>query len=98
MSADPARWLEEAGALCQQDGPYSRDEVIAAAQPAASYAKAELAPGVWHFDGASFWFIFDTGQAICSAAFAPEDGWWHKKGCDCALCEAWRADARQARS
>ena len=95
MWAEPAPREQPAGALSRPDGPYSRDEVIVARQPAACYAIADHAPGVWHFDGASFWLIFDHRQAVCSATFAPEDGWWHKKGCTCALCEARRADAHQ---
>ena len=97
MSADPARVGERAGALVQPDGPYSRDEVIVSGQPAASYAKAELAPGVRHFDGADFWLIYDHQQTVRSAAFAPQDGWWHKRGCACALCEVWHANAGPSR-
>ena len=75
------------GPLSQPSGPYSRDEVIGAGRPAASYV-AGTENAVWHYDGETFWIILDHRCAVCGAEVAPRDGWWHADGCACELCQA----------
>ena len=40
----------------------------------------------YYYDGISFWVT--TLDLTLGASFlsVPEDGWWHREGCNCPLC------------
>ena len=41
------------------------------------------------YDGIDFWHQLPSGERrAVSSSEAPAGGWWHKPGCNCALCLA----------
>jgi hypothetical protein len=61
---------------------YSRTQIQATERRAWS----EKGEHRYYFDGILFWKTVDGHESAARLEDVPEDGWWHREGCNCTLC------------